>query len=235
MRAKLFIVLLGGLLVAGLAGCPGEEESAENGEGAEISRDDIIAAIAKTGHKEKALTLGPVFEEMNLLLYDEKYDEYKKRIDAASLENWSETAKRMQAALEKFVEVYEPSLGDPDVSEADKALIKEGVVDCKVTLAILKTIKNDKDKFIMWCLEDLREVLVDEIYNDMKDGKFVILSETIEADGGKGYYVIQTEDEGEITKEEEHYVKDGDVWKINFIKILENDIKLIEDIVNGTE
>ena len=232
MRAKLFIVLLGGLLVAGLAGCPGEEESVED---AGISRDDIIAAIAKTGHKEKAPKLGPVFEEMNLLLYDKKYDEYKKRIDAASLENWSETAKRMQAALEKYVEVYEPGLGDPDVSEADKALIKEGVVGCKVTLAHLKTVSADKEKFIMWCLEDLREVLVDEIYNDMKDGKFVILSETIEADGGKGYYVIQTEEEGEITKGEEHYVKDGDVWKINFIKLLENDIKLIEDIVSGTE
>lgn len=235
MKAKLFVVLLGGLLVAGLAGCPGEEEGVDREAGAGISREDLTAAIAKTGHKEKAPTLGPVFEEMNLLLYDEKYDEYKKRIDAVSLENWSETAERMEKALEKFASTFEPRLGDPTVSEANKALIKEGVVDCKVTLAILRTIKNDKDKFIMWCLEDLREVLMDEIYNDMKDGKFIILSETIEADGGKGYYVIQTGEGDEITQEKEHYVKDGDVWKINFIKILENDIKLIEDLVNDAE
>jgi len=165
MRAKLFIVLLGGLLVAGLAGCPGEEESVED---AGISRDDIIAAIAKTGHKEKAPTLGTVFEEMNLLLYDKKYDEYKKRIDAASLENWPEAAKRMQTALEKLAEIYEPRLADPNISEEDKALIKEGVVDCKVTLAHLNRVSVDRDKFITWCMEDHREVLVNEVYNNMK-------------------------------------------------------------------
>jgi hypothetical protein len=227
MKKRICLVLAAVCLAGVFVGC--EKKDDGSAKAPDVSRDDFIATLETAGYKEHAPVLGKYWRDDLILEYDGKCDEYMSRISTSNLDKLPPLNEKLISLLKEMLAYYEPMLSDSRIPEDKKTAAKQAFDNAKKQIAKLEKVKDNPKESLRVGFEDTKKMLVEKTYPSIKEGVLRITGETITPDG-TGYITVGGNKDGVSLSLNMHYIKEGDTWKMDTAKTLEETIKFLQDM-----
>jgi len=215
MKPRLPAILMLGVLAVTLAGCHKKDEPDANTDAP--NRKSVEAALDKLG-LEKAPTLGPVFRDFTLAVFDKNYNAAWNMTTQASQIQIARNLVDELATLRQEIDRLEGELNKPGLSEEDTDFHTAQRDLQRSRLRGLAQLEGDGSKYFAMAVKDFAAV---RGFNEIASGKLKvkITGETIAA--SQGHITEQYEDTNQ--KGKIPFAFEDGKWKIDFAKLLEKE------------
>jgi hypothetical protein len=194
-----------------LSGCATPPSKPQTGEtsASRTTRDEFVATLNGIG-VERAPTLGPVYREFLLAVYDKDYEKAWGFINQSSQDTLTSQLSSQIAELENATQLMEAELRKPDISRGARDYYTRSCAAQRDLAKQFKSFNGDGKQYFAFLIEKKQVISVSrEIVAQME-----VTGETINGDGGS--LMRRHKETGEAGAVP--FVLENGAWKLDLLK-----------------
>jgi hypothetical protein len=207
MKHAFLFTALAAMLAVLLAGCPGNNDNSAKGR---TSRATVINALDKMG-LDKAPTLGPVFEDFLLAIYDKNFNDAWSMLNKESQNKALKELAAEISELNESIASLEAKASDTQIPPEQRDWYNSQAAIKKTRMTELAPMSGNGRKYFSYLMANPDVV---KSFQEITDGtiKIQITGETV--NGDKGFISEKNEQDGREQKL--YFVMEDGKWKFDF-------------------